>query len=71
MRFTAVLVAALWGCHPAAAIPVGPTPSTAPLPCESIEAQCAEGGGTGSPYLALALIVAVPAVLLILRELAD
>ncbi len=68
MRFTAVLVAVLWGCHPAAVIPVAlaplGTPSTMPT-CESIEAQCAGGGGTGSPYLALALLAAVPAVILL------
>jgi len=78
MRFTAVLVAALWGCHPAAlpmmtgpvaaAVPVGTTPSTTPL-CESIEAQCTGGGGTGSPWIALAVIAAVPAVVLLVTAL--
>ena len=78
MRFTAVLVAALWGCHPAAmpmmagpvaaAVPVGMTPSSTPG-CESIEAQCMGGGGTGSPWLALAIIAAVPAVALLVTAL--
>ena len=68
MRFTAVLVAVLWGCQPAAAMPVGTTPSTMPL-CESIEAQCASCGGTASPYLALSLLAAIPAVVLLVSVL--
>jgi hypothetical protein len=44
------------------------TPSTTPE-CESIEAQCMAGGGTGSPWIALAIIAAVPAIALLVTAL--